>query len=104
VGGVHQVVVELDHLLETGPDGLEGRLEVVEHLPRLGADVVWPDDRTRTVQGDLPGDVDRPTRRHLHHVGAVRRRVHCLGVDEVRDDWDLRGGGIGQATLPVCCI
>jgi hypothetical protein len=39
LGGVDQVVGELDDLLEAGPDGLEGGLEVVEHLPRLGTNV-----------------------------------------------------------------
>jgi hypothetical protein len=55
MGGVDQVEVELDDLLEAGSDRLEGSAEVVEHLPGLGADVVGADQRPRRVQGDLPG-------------------------------------------------
>jgi hypothetical protein len=54
LGGVDQVVDELDDLLEAGSDRLEGGLEVVEHLPRLGADVARPDQRRGGVEGDLP--------------------------------------------------
>jgi hypothetical protein len=53
MGGVDQVEVELDDLLEAGSDRLEGSAEVVEHLPGLGADVVGADERPRRVQGGL---------------------------------------------------
>src|SRR4029453_17909983 len=53
MGGVEQVDVELDDLLEAGSDRLEGGAEVVEHLTGLGADVAGADKRPRRVQGDL---------------------------------------------------
>src|SRR4029450_5120317 len=53
LGGVDQVEVELDDLLEAGSDRLEGGAEVVEHLTGLGADVAGADKRPRRVQGDL---------------------------------------------------
>ena len=91
LGGVDQVVGELDDLLEAGPDGLQRRPEVVEHLPRLGTDVARPDQRPGAVEGHLPGDVDRSTSRHLHHMGVAGRVVHRLWVDEVGGDRQLRG-------------
>jgi hypothetical protein len=60
LGDVHEVEVELDHLVEARPDRLERGLEVLEHLPRLGADVTGADQLAGTVKGDLPGQVDRP--------------------------------------------
>jgi hypothetical protein len=35
-------------------------------------------------------------------MGVAGGTVHGFGVDEVGRDWDLRGRGIGHATLPVC--
>ena len=45
----------------------------------------------RWGRGDLPGDVDRPTRGHLDHVGVAGRVVQCLGIDEVGRDGLLPG-------------
>ena len=67
-------------------------MKVVEHLPGLGTDVAWPDDRTRTVEGDLSGDVDRPTRRHLHDIGAQARQV----FDNLRAALQAVGAGFEQ--------
>jgi hypothetical protein len=36
-----------------------------------------------------------------HDMGLAGWTVYGLGVDEVGGDWDLRGRGIGSATLPV---
>ena len=91
LGGVDQVVGELDHLLEAGPNGLQRGLEVVEHLPRLDANVARPNQRPRAIEGDLSSDVDRPTRGYLHHMGVAGRVVHRLGVDEVGRDGHLPG-------------
>ena len=76
----------------------------VEHLPRLDTNVARPDQRPGGVEGDLAGNVDRPTRGHLHHMGVAGRVVQRLWVDEVGRDGLLPGGGIGHATIPICSL
>jgi hypothetical protein len=83
--------VSLTSWSKPAPTACRGGLEVVEHLPGLGANVPRPDQRPRGVEGDLPGDVDRPPGGHLDHVGVAGRVVHCLGIDEVGRDGQLRG-------------
>src|SRR6266540_1885850 len=83
---------------------LEGCPEVLEHLPRLGADVARPNQRARRVEGDLPGDVDGPTRRHLDNVAVAGGLVHRLGVDELGAGWKIRGWRSGHATHPISSV
>jgi hypothetical protein len=77
--------------LEADADRLEGGLEVLEHLARLGTDIARPNQRARRVEGDLPGDVDGPTLRHLDNVAVAGGLVHRLGVDELGAGWKVRG-------------
>src|SRR6266542_5604553 len=97
---VDDVVVELHHLLEGGPDCLERRPQVVEHLPCLGADIAWSNKRAGRVESDLSRDVDRPARHDLDYVRVSSRRVHCLGIDEPGRGWDVHGRRTGHATGP----
>jgi hypothetical protein len=77
---VDQVVIDLDHVVETRADRSKRRFQVFERLGHLGAEVA----RHAAVgfQSKLPGDVNDPAgARGLHHVAVAAglgdgRRIH----------------------------
>src|SRR3984885_11176516 len=67
---VDKIIVELDHVLETGPDGSERVFQVDKNLLGLGPEISgWADDLIVDTKAELAGNVDDAPR--------------CPGFDDV---------------------
>ena len=79
---VGEVAVDLDHVLEARAHRRQRRLQILEHLQRLGAEIA-ADEIAVAAGRELARDVDRPAGAgHLHHLRVGRRFGQRVGIDE----------------------
>src|SRR5260221_159136 len=74
MGHVHEIDVQLDDIVEAGPGRFERRLDILEDLPGLGAEITRPDEIAHGVEGDLSGNVNHPRVRDSDDMRIARRR------------------------------
>src|SRR5258708_17615923 len=65
---VHEIAVELNHVLEAGSSCFERRLQVLKHLLHLRFEIAFPDHVSRPVERYLSGNVDRVAGPHYVRV------------------------------------
>jgi EAL domain-containing protein (putative c-di-GMP-specific phosphodiesterase class I) len=97
---VHDVGVQLHHVVEVGAGGLQRDAQVLEDALGLCLQVALADQLALFVERDLARDEDRLAAAHRHHVGVAARLRQPTRVRALLHDAALAralGGGAGPA-------